>query len=120
MKLKKLLEEFKDYVKQSFTKRKVKHFPVFVNPTKKEMQEVAHKEYKHLRFIIDKKNKKFYVFTADALHYVVIEELKLDRSNIMRGEGKFSITPVEHHVILFMEHPWVEKYLKYIRGSFVK
>jgi len=112
MKIIGLLEEFKTYVKSSFHPDAI---PVFVNPTRKEMMEVRSSD-KYIRFIIDKNNKNFYVFTAEVMHYEIVNKLQLGKKKILHGIGAVSMKPIEHGKGLFKDYSWARKYLKHIKN----
>ena len=59
---KKLKEEWVDTTK-NFDFDKANDYDIFVNPTSKELS-----EFINIRFIVDKKNKKLYVFNIELLH----------------------------------------------------
>jgi len=113
MKLKELLEEFKDYVKSSLLPNKI---PVFVNPTREEMLEVAEGSSKHIRFIIDKNNKNFYVFTSGVMHFEVASKLQIGSKKVLLGIGAVSMKPIEHNKALSKNYSWARKYLKHIKN----
>ena len=71
MKLKELLEEF-----QTGFKSYGEYFEIFVNPSRKEILE-AGKETGSVRYIIDFKKKKLYVFSALLLHVDAANVLKI-------------------------------------------
>lgn len=90
MKLKTFLEEFKTGVKHG-----KKYFEIFVNPTSKEIREAGKNTNNIVRYIIDKKKKKLYIFPANLLHDEASEELKIryviERStdvNFIFSQGK--------------------------------
>lgn len=91
----KLKEEWANSVKSPWTFKK-KLFDIFVNPTSKELKEL--KKYQiGVRFIVDNKNKKMYVFSSDLLHNSAAAKLNLDytrfstkRTDLYFGEGSIS------------------------------
>ncbi len=74
MKLKELLEEFKDYISPDWNLKL--HLPVFVNPTPKEMAD-AGENSGAVKFIAYSKDKKVYVFDSRTHHIIVRIRLKL-------------------------------------------
>lgn len=77
MKLKELLEEFKDSFKFG-----PKYIEVFINPSKKEMSDASGKiaGSTFVRFIATT-DKKFYVFDPIILHHEMAESLKISPNN---------------------------------------
>lgn len=72
----KLEEAFFDEYKAPPYIRIFKSFPVFKNPTKKEMQEaIKDSSYSSLRFIADPDKKDVYVFYSDVLHELVAKKI---------------------------------------------
>jgi len=77
-------EEFLDYIKNGFGTPK----EVFVNPTSKEVSEL-YKDGKTIRFIVDNKNKKLYLFSSNLLHSIVTEKYGLPYKNLSNTEDYF-------------------------------
>lgn len=118
MNIRRLLEE---YLK-TFKYRKGT-CEIFVNPTRKEMMEVAkdvNKRY-YIRFIADPKNKKLYVFDPDVFHTVAAEAaggglsskktlwgtaIKVGAKWEMEGSDEFL-----YNLYKLSEFRWVEKYI---------
>lgn len=72
----KLEEAFFDEYKAPLYLGSFDSFPVFKNPTKKEMQEaIKGSSYSSLRFIADPKKKDVYVFYSDVLHELVAKKV---------------------------------------------
>lgn len=91
MKLRELLEEFKEAIKVGNV-----YYEIFSNPTKKEIEELT-KEQSAVRFIIDFKKKKLYVFKAEGLHLPASKILKIpydyrevDKGNYYFGDGVYN------------------------------
>ena len=81
MKLRELIEEFIDYVESEHDR---KHFIVYKNPSRKELQEI---DAYSARFIVDFKNKDVYVFHPNLLHTYVAKKLGFKYS--MGGDENF-------------------------------
>ena len=74
MKLKEFIkEEFADGIKDSHGR----YFEVFINPSQSELFSLNKKYGISLRFIIDKKYKRVYVFPAELLHNYVATKYHL-------------------------------------------
>ena len=86
MKLKELLEEFKDGFKSGTSG---KYIEIFVNPTKKEFMDaygiVGGKKY--VRFIADPKSKKVYVFSPNEYHRNIHVNLNLTNDDLINIWG---------------------------------
>lgn len=77
MKLKYLLEEFKDYVKGPLGNKD----PLFINPSKKELDDIdknnTEKNKNFFRVILDLKNKNAYFSTGSIFHHEMVRVLKI-------------------------------------------
>ena len=115
MKLRDLLEEFKTGIKVYG-----KYFEVYVNPSKKEIEKITKKTDGLVRFIVDYKNKKIYMFDFKVLHHKVAKELGISYrdENFYFGSGD-----VEHGKIVdwdpspmtpsdeLKKKAWLKKYI---------
>ena len=119
MKLKEFLEEYLKTVKSPYHWGK-KYIEVFVNPTTKEIREF---KTEGVRFIIDFKEKKIYVFEASTIHEVVFKELNVQKDkktglykNVYFGYGKVNENGKIVSTIVKRPVPkerWLKKYLEY-------
>lgn len=82
MKLKVFLEEFFDSYSIFGAKTKKDTVEVFVNPTKKEIDEVSDKDA--ARFIANPKTKRIYIFTPDVIHYSVAKRVRSGTENPLK------------------------------------
>jgi len=82
-KKKKLSEEFKTGARYHSD-----YFEIFENPTSSELKNLP----LEVRFIIDDKNKKIYVWDSDFLHYVVARKLDIPYMNIDKPDYLFGLT----------------------------
>lgn len=90
MQIRKIIEDFSDYVKSQYDEQ---NYPIYINPTisdYKSMIKDLEKELiypsdisklKTIRFIIDIKNKKIYIFPAFLLHETAAKHLNKEYSN---------------------------------------
>jgi hypothetical protein len=72
--------KLKDFLKEEWFKT-VKNvdgdiFEIFVNPTKKELTDLYKDEISYVRFLIDMKEEKVYVWDGDLLHEDVSRKIK--------------------------------------------
>lgn len=125
MKLKELIkEEYFDTLKLSYYKKDQNHntYDVFVNPSKKELGEtVRDRNSNALRYIIDLKNKKLYVFSFNLLHSMVAKKLKIlygmaDSDEAIFGVGTFVNgklnTGRKGALRAIKENEWLRKYFE--------
>jgi hypothetical protein len=80
-------EEYLSYVKSSYlTSRNPAE--IFIDPSKAEIRSAGGKD-KEVRFIVDSRKKKFYVWHGfSVLHFDVIKHLKISGNYTIRGIGK--------------------------------
>ena len=116
MKLKELLEVWKDSVKSIHDDKKT--YDIFVNPNKKEVREVKG-EFKDVRYIIDFKKKKLYVFSAEFSHDDASNLLKLPYVWDEEIEGYYygrNLVALDGKIIsyypFFEGEDWLNKYFK--------
>lgn len=76
MKVRQILEDFYNEYKAPLYLGHFNSFPVFKEPSKKEMEEVI-KSSSHLalRFIADSAKKDLYVFSSDVMHELVTKKI---------------------------------------------
>jgi len=130
MRLKQITEEFADYVKN----HRNKPFPIFINPTRKEILELAHEDgINGVRVIVDANTKTFYIFSENVYHAYVAKKYNIvyhqDNVNALFAEaeiddqtGKIIITDSNlFHSMDYKDYPkffgklqqkwgWAEKY----------
>jgi hypothetical protein len=122
MKVKDILqEEFVDYAKTGYSDN---IYPIYKNPTVKEMKEVRKTQGKgddELRGIIDFDNKNFYLFPANLLHFIVAGKYTRDVENATNIMCEFipSKKILEIKEINYvkgekrsLEEQWLKKYLE--------
>lgn len=81
MKLRELVEEFVDFIESEHER---KHFAVYKNPTRKELQEIGNY---FARFIVDFINKDVYAFHSNLLHTYVANHFGFEYN--MSGSENF-------------------------------
>lgn len=112
MKLKQFVEEFVDYIKLFAYGDKT--FPVFVNPTKKELSELKSlwTGIKFVRYVIKLDEKKIYVFPSSVLHDWVIQRLNI-KYPFIKGSGEIKNGKIYSYLYkTAKENSWLKKYLK--------
>lgn len=125
MNIKKLLEEFVDRIKEPYDHHT---HEVFVNPTSNEIKEVEkslRREDKVVRYIVDVKKKKVYLFNEYLLHFVVAKAIGIpyqlhsiqenNKSIYIFGEGfilRNKIKPIFGMSLLkeVNENNWLNRY----------
>lgn len=129
MKIRELCEEFVDAVKYS----KDEYYEIFKNPTSKEVSDAKSKEF-GIRFIIDFKNKSFYIFNDNLLHAAAAKKLKIhynypnwDNTDyafgvgiVVGGKVKNLLSGIDTNDNRKLEikdgkHDWLDKYIGFIK-----
>jgi hypothetical protein len=117
-----LNEEWADTIKD----KRGETYEIFVNPSQKEITDFVKEEIEYIRFLIELKNKKVYVWDGDLLHEDAAKELNKPYSTsgekgYVYGEGTIergkifieglSYTKQEDiNEIGVGKHPWLSKY----------
>lgn len=107
-----------------------KYREIFVNPSKKELQEIVKDaRYDSIRFIADGRRKKIYVVLYDVFHYTLAEEIGMSESEfiyktfagmgdvMMRGVEVDGITDYLSHSTAYLER-YVELGEEILNGDY--
>jgi len=118
MKLKELLEEWKASVKYSSKKS----YDIFVNPDSKELRDLGRSEKEnYIRYIIDFKKKKLYIFSSELVHDLASTELGIPYDfNHKVVDYKFGEAFIKNGKIMLTAYDmvevsgkkWLQKYFK--------
>jgi len=129
MKIKELLE------KLTFVKERERTFNIYINPSMQERRNLNKEiDYTAIRFIVDLKEKKIYMFSSEILHRTVARDLGIpyseeqftktsryffDIADLENGKVLMSSMSFGHNKELvydkkiLQKHKWLDKYLEW-------
>lgn len=114
-------EEFKDWIKVK-DRFETATYPVYVNPSKKEIIEIGNSnEENEARVLIDKNTKDVYVFNPEVLHNKVTRKFGINMRDTLQligqvENGKVVLTLSKLEKEFFKDNP--ELFDKYFKSLF--